>query len=91
VELFGRPLELPVGPIALARAAACPVVPVFFFRSGRRRAEIVVREPFRVARTQSPTADLEAAMQRLAEEVEWAIRRRPFQWFCFRRLWPTEP
>ena len=23
----------------------------------------------------------------LAVEIEWAIRERPFQWFCFNRLW----
>jgi lauroyl/myristoyl acyltransferase len=27
------------------------------------------------------------AVQRLAGEIEWAIRRAPHQWFCLRRLW----
>jgi lauroyl/myristoyl acyltransferase len=27
-------------------------------------------------------------MRRVAAEIEWAIRRAPHQWFCFKRLWP---
>ena len=30
----------------------------------------------------------EAALQKIADEVEWAIRHEPHQWFCFRQLWP---
>lgn len=87
VELFGHPFDLPAGPVALARAAEVPVVPVFCFREGRRRYRLVVREPIPVPATDDPRADHESALRRIAREVEWAIRQHPHQWFCFRDLW----
>lgn len=86
-SLFDRPLELPVGPAALARAAGVELLPLFCFRRGRLDTEVVVREPIRVARSADRDHDLAEALQRVASEIEWAIRRQPFQWFCFRDLW----
>jgi len=86
--LFGRPFPLPPGPAALARTADVPLLPVFVFREGRRRYRVVFRPPIRVPRTGDRAADLTASMRRVAAEIEWAIRRAPHQWFCFRRLWP---
>jgi predicted nucleic acid-binding protein len=31
------------------------------------------------------------AMQRFADELRWAITHRPHQWFCFRKVWKTDP
>jgi Kdo2-lipid IVA lauroyltransferase/acyltransferase len=86
--LFGRPFPLPHGPAALARIAEVPLLPVFVFREGRRRYRAVFRPPIRAARTDDRAADVATAMRRVAAEVEWAIRREPYQWFCFRHLWP---
>jgi lauroyl/myristoyl acyltransferase len=86
--LFGKPFPLPPGPAALARIADVPLLPVFVFREGRRRYRVVFRPSIRAPRTDNRTADLEATMRRVAAEVEWAIRHAPYQWFCFRRLWP---
>jgi len=86
--LFGRPFPLPPGPAALARTADAPLLPVFVFREGRRRYRVVFRPPIHAARTGDITADLTATMGRVVTEIEWAIRRAPHQWFCFRRLWP---
>lgn len=86
--LFGRPFPLPPGPAALARTADAPLLPVFVFREGRRRSRVVFRPPIRAPRTDDRAADLTATMRRVAAEIEWAIRRAPHQWFCFRRLWP---
>lgn len=88
VELFGRPFELPAGPAALARAAGVPLVPAFCFREGRRSYRMVVRPPVPVAATDDAGGDLRAALSKVAQEVEWAIRQHPHQWFCFRNLWP---
>lgn len=88
--LFGQPTELPAGPPALARAAGVPLVPVFVFRRGRSRSEVVVRQPIPVSAERHPEA-LEAIAQRLADELEWAIRQAPYQWFCFQDLWSGEP
>lgn len=86
--LFGRPFPLPPRPAALARTADAPLLPVFVFREGRRRYRVVFRPPIRAPRTDDRAADLTATMRRVAAEIEWAIRRAPHQWFCFRRLWP---
>jgi hypothetical protein len=86
-ELFGRPFPLPAGPAALARAARVPLVPVFCFRQGRRRYRLVVRPPIDAAPTGDPDADRDQTIQALAREIEWAIRERPHQWFCFKNLW----
>jgi lauroyl/myristoyl acyltransferase len=47
----------------------------------------VVRPAIVVARTRDREADVAEGVRRLAAEIEWAIRERPHQWFCFRRLW----
>jgi hypothetical protein len=86
-ELFGRPFPLPAGPAALARAARVPRVPGFCFRQGRRRYRLVVRPPIDAAPTGDPDADRDQTIQALAREIEWAIRERPHQWFCFKNLW----
>ncbi len=86
VKLFDRPLDLAVGPAALARAAGVVLLPVFVFRLGRHQSRIVFRPTVEV--TGAGAEGLETAMQQVAEHVEWAIRRDPLQWFCFRRLWP---
>jgi KDO2-lipid IV(A) lauroyltransferase len=85
--LFGRALSLPVGPPALARATGAALLPVFSFREGRDVYRVIVRPPIPVARTADREADVGQAVDRLAAEIEWAIRRAPHQWFCFRRLW----
>ncbi|HYN19866.1 MAG TPA: lysophospholipid acyltransferase family protein [Thermoanaerobaculia bacterium] len=87
ITLFGRPYLVPVGPMALARAAAVPILPVFVFREGRRDYRCALRPPIHVIDTGDRQADLDHALQRFAVELDWAIRHRPYQWFCFRKLW----
>lgn len=89
-EVFGLPFPLPAGPAALARGAEVPLVPVFCFREGRRRYRLVVRPPVEVAKTDDIRADLARTMQGVARELEWAIRQKPHQWFCFRRVWGAD-
>ncbi|HEV7499416.1 MAG TPA: hypothetical protein VGQ33_05395, partial [Vicinamibacteria bacterium] len=86
-QIFGRPLRLPMGPQALARATGAALVPVFSFREAPYCYRVVVRPPILVGRTRDRDADVSEAVQRLAGDIEWAIRRAPHQWFCLRRLW----
>jgi len=86
--LFGRPMPLPVGPAMLARAAGVLIVPVFNFREGLLRTRTVVRPPISVPDTGNRDEDVAVATRKIAEEIEWAIRERPHQWFCFKALWP---
>lgn len=90
IPLFGRPFPIPVGPLALARAAGVPILPVFVFREGRLRYRCSLRPPIRVGSTGGTgtrQADMEEAQRRFASELEWAISHRPHQWFCFRKVW----
>ena len=87
-SLFGRPVKLPAGPVALARSAGVPVVPVFAIRQGRRRYRVVFRPPIGVPTTADRGADLASAVQAIALEIEHAVRRAPHQWFVFREIWP---
>ncbi|HEV8578631.1 MAG TPA: lysophospholipid acyltransferase family protein [Thermoanaerobaculia bacterium] len=87
VRLFGRPFHLPIGPVALARAAGVPLIPVFVFREGRRGYRCVVRPAIHVVPSHDRRQDLVAALERFAADLEDAIRRHPYQWFCFRSLW----
>lgn len=84
VTVFGRTFKVPVGPLALARSAEVPIIPVFAYRTGRLKATLVFKKPIRVAHSANRDADLEQAARELAVHIEEAIRRSPFQWFCFR-------
>jgi KDO2-lipid IV(A) lauroyltransferase len=86
-RLLGRPIHLPAGPAALARAAGAPSIPVFCFREGRRRYRCVIRAPILPAETGDQQEDLERMSRAIADEIGWAIREKPHQWFCFRALW----
>jgi KDO2-lipid IV(A) lauroyltransferase len=85
--VFGRPLPLPIGPAILARATGVALLPIFSFREGNFRYRVVLREPIRVSTKGDRAAAIAETVQRFATDVEWAIRREPHQWFCFRRLW----
>lgn len=87
VRLFGREYSLPLGTVALARAAGVPIVPVFVFREGRLRYRCVMQPAIAVAETADRQRDLREALERFAADLEAAIRREPHQWFCFRKLW----
>lgn len=86
-ELFGRPFTLPVGPAVLSRTVSVPMIPVFAIREGRRRFRLVFRPPIETPRTRNRDEDLRAATTQLARELEYGIRRAPYQWFVFRALW----
>jgi lauroyl/myristoyl acyltransferase len=85
--LFGHPFPLPAGPFGLARTAGVQMVPAFAIREGRRKYRAFFRPPITVPRTADRAADLAEAARRAAADIEWAVRRAPYQWFVFRKLW----
>ncbi|MEM7051196.1 MAG: lysophospholipid acyltransferase family protein [Acidobacteriota bacterium] len=87
-NLFGRPYLFPAGPMALARSAGAPVLPVFVLRLGRRHYQVITGDPIEVPRSKDRQADLEAAVARAAAAMEEVIGQYPHQWFCLRDLWP---
>lgn len=86
-RLFGRRYALPVGPLALARQTAVPLLPVFAYRLGRRRYRVVFEEPIPVVETRDRAGDVRTGAEALASVLERAIRRDPFQWYVFRKVW----
>jgi lauroyl/myristoyl acyltransferase len=86
IDVCGMRMPLPIGTAALARTADAAIVPVFFFRTGRRTYRSVVRPVIRVARTADRRGALEEAVSALGREIEWAIRESPHEWFCFTDL-----
>ena len=86
VEICGIAMPIPIGPIALARSSDVLIVPVFFFRTGRRTYKCLVRDPIRVSRSSDSQEDIEVAAHRIAREIEWAVRESPHEWYCFSDL-----
>jgi lauroyl/myristoyl acyltransferase len=87
-EMFGRPMQLPPGPVALARAANALMVPVFVFREGRRHYRVELWDPIEVGQSDDKDDAVRAGVDAMAKACEQAIRRRPHHWFCWRKLWP---
>lgn len=89
--LFGRPYHLPVGPFALARVAGVAILPAFTLRSRRKEYRIVFRRPITVDPSGDRAEAFAAAAAETARTLEEAIAAAPYQWFCFRELWPDQP
>jgi KDO2-lipid IV(A) lauroyltransferase len=83
VNLFGRPLRLPAGPAVLARMSGAPLLPVFCFRERHHLYRIVFRPPIHVGQERS----IAEATRALGQEIEWAIREQPEQWFALGPVW----
>jgi len=86
--LFGRPAQIPAGPFALAMAARVPIFPVFVVRRGRRRYQVVVREPIEIVRSANRDEDFGRAVRRWTTELESVIGSKWYQWFAFEPFSP---
>jgi lauroyl/myristoyl acyltransferase len=89
VNLFGRATCLPAGPASLGRVSGAPLLPVFCFRESHYLYRVVFRSPIRVHPEGNQGVAVEEATRALAQEIEWAIQRRPYQWFPLGRVWPS--
>ncbi len=83
VSLFGQPFPLPDGPPTLARTAGVPMMSVFLLREGRRRYRLYLRPPITAGQSRDRKKDLQEALTKIATDIEWCIREKPNQWFCF--------
>lgn len=81
--LFGKAMQFPAGPFALAMAARVPIYPLFIMRMSRRRYRLLVGKPLMVERTRDRAIGFERAMSEWSRELESAIRMAWFQWFAF--------
>lgn len=82
--LFGKNVNLPAGPFALAMAARVPIFPLFIIRRGRRRYRLVSCPPIVVERrSRTRDQDLKSGIDAWATELERIIAGAWAQWFTF--------
>ena len=84
--LFGKAVELPAGPFALAMTARVPVYPIFVVRRGWQRYLMRAERPFEIVRSRDRDADLAAAARAWTAVLEQVIRDGWQQWFAFEEL-----
>lgn len=82
VTFFGRPWQIPAGPLHLASISGAPIIPCFTRRLGFLQYQPINCHPIRLARHASRDEYLEGA-QRLAECLEDFVRNNPTQWIRF--------
>lgn len=82
--LFGRSMQIPAGPFALAMTARVPIFPVFVIRLGRRRYRLLTCAPIEVVRrSRNRDEDFAPAVTSWVRELEKVIGGCWFQWFTF--------
>jgi len=87
VTMFGQQVKVPRGPWELARRTNALVVPVFCRRIQNDNFEVAIAEPFRVAVSDAPDADIRKAAERYAALLEGHLRRDPGQWSVLENFW----
>jgi len=85
---FGKPVNVPAGPFALALAARVPIYPVFVVRVGRRRYRLVTSRPIEITRSRNRDDDFARAVAQWMTELEDVVRGYWYQWFTFEPYWP---
>ena len=83
-RLFGRPWQVPEGPLTLSAVSGAPILPIFTRRLGFMKYEAVVTPAIRLPRRPTPE-DLDAAALAAASAMEAFVRESPTQWFHFQR------
>ncbi|AKS43363.1 LpxL/LpxP family acyltransferase [Wenzhouxiangella marina] len=94
VPFFGRPMRLPLAPLAMAASLDVPVFLVFGLYEGRRRYRLVFE------RLPLPTLEGSGRRERrerlnqwvaaYAQRLEHYARRYPYNWFNFYDVWSSD-
>ncbi|HYU23745.1 MAG TPA: lysophospholipid acyltransferase family protein, partial [Thermoanaerobaculia bacterium] len=84
--LFGKAVQLPAGPFALAMTARVPIYPIFVVRCGWRRYLLRASTPIEIVRSRDRDADFAAAARAWTATLEQVIRDAWQQWFMFEEL-----
>lgn len=88
VLFFGHPVELPAGPVALARAAGAPLLPAFVVLDERTLSyRCAIEEPVEVPRTADRRRDVAEGTTALGRVLERWVRAYPEQWYDFYDFW----
>ncbi|MCZ6779228.1 MAG: lysophospholipid acyltransferase family protein [Acidobacteria bacterium] len=87
LPLFGAPVQLPLGPATLARAADVPILPCYVLMEDGHHLRLRIDPPIQVRRTSNAREDLYQATLELSRSIEAAVAERPEQWFNFYPIW----
>lgn len=88
-RLFDTEVRLPNGPFVLSLVAGVPIYPLFIARSGYRSYQIIVREPFQVARgAGAREEEIERGVAQWCAVLEEIIAQCWDQWFAFTPIFP---
>jgi lauroyl/myristoyl acyltransferase len=88
VPFLGGHVEFPTGPVKLAMAAGCPIIPVFALRVGRAKVRIVIEDAIEVGDMAGGAgAAAHPALIRLVKLVERYVREHPDQWLLVTPAW----
>jgi KDO2-lipid IV(A) lauroyltransferase len=87
VDLLGRRVMWPRGPIVLAVRSGCPIVVAVIVRVGRQHYQAIIEEPM-IPRTRT-LAEVDRLMQGVAEKFGSVVRSYPTQWYRFRAFEPA--
>lgn len=90
VRFFGEDTTLPPGPARLARQCDSPLLPVGIYTGADRTWRAEIRPAVPVEHTAEESADVAAATQVLAGELEELIRRDPAQWHLMQPNWLSD-
>ncbi len=84
--LFGRPVQLPLGPVLLAMATGAPIVPAFSVMEAPGRYRGIIEAALEVRRGPDRDAAQQHNLRQVAGVFERVIRRFPDQWYQINRL-----
>jgi len=90
VDFFGHPTRTTLTTAYLARKYDALIVPGFITTEDEEHFTVRFSEPFKVAQTDDPDADLKAATQKQAEALEAVVRAYPHLWFWCHKRWKTD-
>jgi len=84
-RFFGRTVRVPAAPHLLAQMAGVPIFTLFTIRAGRMHYRIVLKGPYRVARTAAGTRNepLQESVDRYLAGLEEMVRAHPEHWYRF--------
>ena len=89
VPVFGKPADLPTGPVSLARRAGCPLLLAVGVRESPGRFRGLVR-PVPIENSGNASLDDRLNLERFVTLMEETILRYPSQWLAFRPFWKDD-
>lgn len=88
VNFFGQPARLPRGPARLAQVTGAPILSGFIVRQPDDTFRLALGTPIFVPR--NGVGAVQQATEAIAQQLQFAIRQYPTQWFIFYNFWNLE-